>query len=96
MKMVMISYNEALESDVMEKLQAAGVENYTQWMKVRGKGRTAEPHLGSTVWPKYNTVIMTAVDDDRVAALLAGVRELRKKLGREGIKAFVLPLEQVT
>ena len=96
MKMVMISYNEALEGDVMEKLQAAGIESYTQWTKVRGKGKTAEPHLGSTVWPKYNTVIMAAIDDDMLPALLAGVRELRKKLGREGIKAFVLPLEQVT
>ena len=96
MKMVMIAYNEGIESNVIDVLHAAGVHTYTHWDKLHGVGKTSGPHLGTHVWPKHNNAIMAAVEDEAVPTILSGVRQLRQSLGREGVKAFVMPLEQMT
>ena len=96
MKMVMIVYNAALDEEVSELLESAGLAFYTKWTRVLGRGEASGSHLGTQVWPGMNNVVFLATEEDRVPALLCGVRELRRKLGREGIKAFVLPLEEIT
>jgi len=92
-KMVLITYNEAIDDEVMEILQVHSVEGYTKWTKVLGKGKTSGPHLLSHVWPKANNVLATAVEDETASVLLQGVEKLKQTVGREGIKAFLLPLE---
>jgi nitrogen regulatory protein PII len=96
MKMVLIAYNEALDEEVMTAMETAGLENYTKWTKVHGKGAASGPHLATHVWPKANNVLAVAAEDDRVAALLAEIRSLRADLGHEGVKAFVLPVDEIT
>ena len=96
MKMIIIAYNMALEEEVMEVLDSAGLDCYTKWEKVTGRGRLSAPHLGTHVWPGFNNVMMVIADDGSVSPLLEGVRNLRRTLGKEGIKAFVLPVEDVT
>ena len=96
MKFVLIAYNEALDDEVLEALRDSGAENYTKWTKVLGKGTTSGPHLDSHVWPKANNVLAVAVPETEAEALLDNVRELRETLGHEGVKAFQLPLEEVT
>jgi len=39
---------------------------------------------------------MVALEEDKKDKLIEQIRELRKKLGKEGVKAFVLPLEEIT
>ena len=96
MKMVMIIYNEAIDEEVMGSLQSCCIENFTKWQRVLGRGITSGSHLDSSVWPGANNVCMTVVDDKKVPTILAEVKNLRKKLGKEGIKAFVLPVEEMT
>ena len=96
MKMVMIACNEAIDADVLETIESAGVEGYTKWTKVQGKGRRSGPHLMSHVWSKGNNVVLCCVEDDRAAALMDGIRRLRKELGADGIKAFVMPVTEAT
>jgi len=96
MKFLIISYSEALDSKVMEALETAGIEGYTKWTKVLGKGKTSGPHLGTHVWPKANNVIGVAVEPGQANRLLESIRELRRTLGHEGVKAFELPLEEIT
>jgi hypothetical protein len=96
MKMVLISYNQALDDRVMEVLDECRLENYTKWTGALGKGSTSGPHLATHVWPKANNVLALAMDDGSVEPLLEQVRKLRADLGHEGIKAFVLPLEALT
>ena len=96
MKLVLIAYNEALEGEVAELLRRCAVSNYTKWTKVLGRGSTSGPHLGSSVWPKQNDVLATAVSEETAHTLLEGIRQLRQTIGREGLKAFLLPLEDVT
>ena len=93
MKMVMISYNRAINSEIMEILEKRGIESYTKWANVQGKGKTSGPHFGSEVWPGENSVIFTAVEDEKANDLLASVKELRAKSGKEGVKAFSWQLD---
>ena len=96
MKMVLITYNEAVDGEVAEALQRCGADAYTKWTGVQGQGEESGPHLGSHVWPKRNNVLATIVPEDTARALMDQIRELRKTLGREGVKAFLLPVEDVT
>jgi len=96
MKMVMIVYNEAVDEEVQQTLESCCIEHFTKWQRVLGKGGVSEPHLDSSVWPGVNNVCMTVVEDFKVKTILLKVKELRVKLGKEGIKAFVLPVEEIT
>lgn len=96
MKMVMIIYNEAIDDEVMDSLQRCCIEYFSKWRKVLGKGQASEPHLDTSVWPGVNNVCMAVVDDKKVTPLLSKVKELRARLGKEGIKAFVLSVEDIT
>jgi len=96
MKMLLVAYNEAIDEEVMELLNAHSVEGYTKWTKVLGKGGTSGPHLASHVWPKTNNVLMIAAENEQAEMVLQGVRSLRGIAGAEGVKAFQIPLEEVT
>ncbi|HUT35123.1 MAG TPA: transcriptional regulator [Planctomycetota bacterium] len=96
MKLVFIAYDEAHDRLVLNLLKDAGAANYTKWQEVQGRGTSSGPHLGTPVWPKRNHALVAAVEDAQVEPILAGVRHLRDTLPQKGVKAFVLPLEQVT
>ena len=96
MKIVFITYSEAVDAEVMEILQALGVQGYTKWAKVLGKGQSSGPHMLSHVWPQGNDVVMSCVHDDIAEKILGSIRELRKTIGHEGVKAFSLPLADMT
>lgn len=96
MKMVMIVCNEAMDTDVMEALGALGLAGFTRLTQAQGKGTASGTHLGNDVWPGLNNVILAVVEDARVAAMLDAVSSLRKTMGAEGVKAFVLNVEAMT
>lgn len=96
MKIVMIAYNNAVDGDMMDVLQQIGISGYTKWTDVMGSGRGGGPHLMSHVWYKGNNVIMTCVEDNQAQALMERVREMRRTLGSAGIKAFSMPVDDVT
>lgn len=96
MKMVMITYNEAIDTEVMEALEHCALKNYTKISGVFGRGTTSGTHLGNDIWPGRNNILYVACEEKSAKQMLTKVRELRKKLGREGIKAFVLSVEEVT
>ena len=91
--MVMVVYNEALDMEIMEVLEKYALKNYTKIPGVFGSGATSGIHLGNDIWPGRNNILYVACEEQKVKEILSGVRELRKNLGKEGVKAFVLPLE---
>lgn len=95
-KMVFLSYNEAMDSEVMEVLENCAMKNYTKVMGVFGRGDSSGSHLGNDVWPGRNNLLYVACEEKQARQIFSCVKELRKKLGHEGIKAFLLPLEDVT
>lgn len=96
MKMIMISYNESIEEEVTEVLTNCGLKNYTRINGVFGRGETSGTHLGNDIWPGRNNLLLVVGEKKASQQLLACIRELRKKLGQEGLKAFLWDLEEVT
>lgn len=96
MKMMMIAYNEAVDDDVMDLLAKCGLNNYTKLISVYGKGNTSGTHKGDDIWPGLNNVLFVACEDAHAKEVVSHVREMRKGLGREGVKAFVWGMEEVT
>ena len=96
MELILIAYNEALDEEVLEIVEDEGLTGYTKWIRVHGRGRASGAHLGTNIWPGYNDVIALAVPADRRQSVLERVWKIRKRAGEEGIKAFVLPLLEVT
>lgn len=95
-KMVMIVYNEAIDIEVMQFLKECSLENYTKIRGVFGRGTTSGTHLGNDVWPGRNNILYVVCAEKEAQQILACIRELRKKLGHEGMKAFLLPVEEAT
>lgn len=95
-KMVMVVYNEALDDEVMEVLAHCTMKNYTKVTGVFGRGTTSGTHLGNDIWPGRNSIIYAACEEKQAKQLLECVKALRKKLGQEGVKSFVMPLEEMT
>lgn len=96
MKMVMIAYNEAIDDEVTEILEGCVMKNYTKIVNVFGKGTSSGTHLGNDIWPGRNNLLYVACDDAQAKKMLGCVGELRKTLGKEGIKAFSWGLEGMT
>jgi len=96
LKMVMIVYNEAIDAEVMEIMEGCALKNYTKVMGVYGSGERSGIHLGNDIWPGRNNILYVCCESAQAQKILSGVKELRKKLGKEGIKAFVLSLEDIT
>ena len=96
MKMVMVAYSEATDSEVMEVLEHCAIKSYTKIPSVYGKGETSGTHMDDDIWPGKNNLLIVACDDSAAKHIIACVTELRKVLGKEGVKAFVMPLEEMT
>jgi nitrogen regulatory protein PII len=96
MKMVMIVYNEAVDNEVMEILEDCPLKNYTKITGVFGCGTASGTHLGTDIWPGRNNILYVACQEQESKKIIASIKELRKSLGAEGIKAFLMPLDEVT
>ena len=94
--MVMLVYNESIESDVMEMLDKGNLCNYTKIKETYGKGSTSGTHLGDDIWPGRNNILYIACSDKEADNLISLTRDLRKSLGAEGLKAFSWGLAEIT
>lgn len=96
-KMVMISYNEAVDAEVMDALADSCVmNNYTKIPGVFGRGAHSGTHLGDDIWPGRNNLLLVYCSAAEAQTLLSCIKQLRTTIGNEGVKAFVLSVEAVT
>lgn len=99
MQMVMIVFRSSLESDVLGVLHASGVNAYTNVRRVGGVGEDGA-RFDSFEHPGFNSLIVTALDDDDTAVLVERLRsfrdeaERRRRGGGVPLRAFVLPCRQ--
>lgn len=95
MKAVFISYNQALTERVNDILDDLSIRGFTKWELTEGRGSyDGEPHYGTHAWPSMNSSILTMVDDERVAPLLAALREMDSATKMQGTRAFVWQIEE--
>jgi hypothetical protein len=56
----------------------------------------SEPHLNTDVWPEINYGTFVVTEQAKAAAIMDKVRQMRGKLGTEGLKAFMWEIEDIT
>jgi nitrogen regulatory protein PII len=96
MKMVLVVYSQAADYDVISAFKKAGIKGYTKVEKVCGEGIETEPKLHTHTWPGENNMLMIALDDDSVlAGVKDRIRRLKSEHPRAGLKAFILPMEEI-
>ena len=96
MKAVLIVHNAAIDEEVNEALESGGIDCYTKFTNVLGKGQLSEPHFNIDVWPGVNHGTFVVTEQAKALELMETVRKMRKKLGPEGIKAFMWEIDQIT
>jgi hypothetical protein len=96
MKAVLIVHNAAIGEEVNEVLESVGIECYTKFPNILGKGQLSEPHLNTDVWPAINCGTFVVTDQARAKKLMDNIRQMRKKLGKEGLKAFMWEIDDAT
>ena len=90
MKAIMIIYNQAHTEKVEFLLEKLGIEGYTLWENVQGRGsKSGVPHLGTHAWPEINKSVLTIVDDGLVDTVLTNVKKIDEVNTEVGIRAFV-------
>ena len=98
MKMAFVVCNEVYTARVMEILEKIGIDYYTRWEQVKGKGHGTEAHLGTRSFPGVNTMLMIAfTDQPLLESLIDHIGETNKAIGRadDRIRLFQVPLERI-
>lgn len=95
MKAVFITFNQASYEIIVQIMNRENIRGYTFWENVAGRGsNTGEPHLGTHAWPTMNSAIIAMMDDNKVAPFLNQLHELDMQAEAQGLRAFVLNVEQ--
>ncbi|MBI4192097.1 MAG: hypothetical protein HY525_16350 [Betaproteobacteria bacterium] len=98
MKIAFVVHNELFTPRVMELLDAAGIDYYTRWESVTGKGRGTEAHLGKGGTPSTNSALMIAFQEEApLEALIKIITASNAAIKRpdDKIRLFQLPLERI-
>lgn len=90
MKAVMIIYNQAHSTVVMEILDKCTVRGFTKWVDVQGRGsHKGEPHYGTHAWPSKNMATLAVVQEEQVASLVLELKKANEMAEDQGLRAFV-------
>jgi hypothetical protein len=98
MKIAFVVYNDVYGERVMETMEMLGVDYFTRWDEVKGKGHGTEAHLGTRIHPGTNAVLMIAFQDEAVLdKLLAHISTVNEGIVRtdDKVRIFQLPLERM-
>ena len=96
MKAVLIVHNVAIDEEINETLKSVGIHSYTKFPHTLGKGKISEPHLDSDVWPGINCGTFIVTDETKAKKAMENIRQMREKLGTEGVKAFMWEIDDIT
>jgi hypothetical protein len=98
MKMTFVVYYERIDTQVMSMLETLGIDYYTRWENLKGKGHGTEPHIGVGTYVRMNSALMIAFEDEApLAALTNAIIASNEKARRpdERIRLFQVPLERM-
>jgi hypothetical protein len=98
MKIALTVCNDVYTPRLMAVLHTLGIDYYTRWDNVTGKGQGTEPHLGTRSFPGHNSVLMIAFREEApLEKLVAAIVEANKEILRadDKIRLFQVPLERI-
>jgi len=95
MKIIFLVYSAAIECPISSALQKNGAKSYTKIRDVLGVGTHTEPRLDTNVWPGTNHSMFIALEEKKIPQLLKDLKAVKTEYKSEGVKAFVIPLEEI-
>ena len=98
MKFAFVVHNSLRAPRMLELLKDAGIDYYTRWDEVKGKGHGTEPHLGQGSFQSTNSVLMIAFQEETpLASLIKNITAENTQIKRadDKIRLFQLPLERI-
>jgi hypothetical protein len=96
MKAVFISAFQAFYDEIISIFDKMEIRGFTYWDETRGRGTyQGEPHYGTHAWPSLNCSFLTFVEEDKVERLLEALQKLDQSAEQQGLRAFVMPCEQM-
>jgi nitrogen regulatory protein PII len=98
MKIAFIVHNEFMSDRIMQLLAESGIDYYTRWEQVQGKGRGTEPHIGSGRFVTMNTVLMIGFrETEPLDTLITKIIAANDGIERpdDKILLFQLPMERM-
>ena len=93
-EMIMVIFNSSIEDEMVEALREGGMECFTKFPGVHGRGQYSEPRLDSHVWPGTNTMLMICCEPETKRSILDAVRRMKERHLKEGVHAFVVPVSE--
>ncbi len=95
MKMVIVVCPEGRHEAFRNLIEKHEIHAYTEMRDITGEGDTGKK-FGTVVWPGQSTIMLIVVSDDKKAEIEKAIKECQSKLyPAEGMRAFVLPVEEV-
>jgi len=95
MKAIFIAFNQAYYEDILNIMDRNEITGFTHWDNIAGRGsRTGEPHLGSHAWPTMNGAFLVIVENGQVERFLKLLHKLDSQSENQGLRAFVLNVEE--
>jgi len=98
MKIAFMVCNDVVSPRVMKLLETAGIDYYTRWEHVKGKGHGTDPHLDTRSFPGTNAVFMIAFEEEAsLEKLVQGINDANREIPRQDdhIRLFQVPLEKI-
>ena len=95
MKALFIIFAPAIECEVMNCLEKAGIKKYTRFPYLQGAGGHSEPHLDTQVWPGSNAALLVAAENAACERLAGLLKPLKQAELSEGLKVFAFPAEEI-
>ncbi len=87
MKFAFVVYHDVLDERISTILSKTGIDYYTEWEEVKGKGHLTDAHLGTRPFPGYNCVRMIAFEDEvKLEKLIEILKEFNKEMVKKMIK----------
>lgn len=100
MKMLLFIYRESLTEEIHQFLKTQDVRAFSEILSIQGTGESGRV-LGTLTWPGNNSLILTAVPDEKANHIADDFAAQRARLqqAQHGadipMKLFVLPIEQM-
>ena len=88
MKMIVLSYKESLDDEVMEDIGKFGIQSFTKWKQVQDQTESGYPKMGTHIWPGYNSALTFIAEDAVAKELMAQIRAYNENTKYERIKAM--------
>jgi hypothetical protein len=96
MKAIFISAFQAFYDEIIAIFNQLKIMGFTYWSETQGRGTfNGDPHYGTHAWPMLNCSFLAFIEEEKVAELLDALQKLDKSAEQQGLRAFVMPCEQM-